>query len=43
MGDLLLGVITTITIIAIFIAWEMVKYSREFKRKEDDDDKGVDK
>mgnify|MGYP000187837600 CR=1 FL=1 len=43
MGDLFLGVITTITIIAIFIAWEMVKYSRELKRKEDDDDKGVDK
>lgn len=43
MGDLFLGVITTIIIIAISIAWEMVKYSRELKEKEDDDDKGVDK
>jgi len=43
MGDLFLGVITTITSIAISIAWEMVKYSRELKEKEDDDDKGVDK
>lgn len=43
MGGLFMGVITTITIIAIFIAWEMVRYSRELKEKEDDDDKRVDK
>jgi hypothetical protein len=43
MVGLFMGVITTITIIAIFIAWEMVKYSRDLKAKQDDDDKRVDK
>ena len=43
MSGLFLGVVTTISIIAICIAWEMIKYSKQLKEERNEDRERVDK
>ena len=43
MSELFLGVVTTISIIAICIAWEMVKYSKQLKEERNEYRERVDK